>query len=162
MESEQSKFYEKLQVYVHVYVYCNECYHGTHKCLGLVLFHIHAHSLFLTASYLDSKSLWSCKICPSSSSTICAASGFPSNVGGMIWPKIASWSTQSSNTAEMWIASKLDSILNSKPGGTWIKLKRINLKLLKPYCNKHWKACLIDRNIGFDNHSGILFFSLCI
>ena len=66
---------------------------------------------YLTISYLDSRNLWSCRICPNSSSTICAASGLPSREFGMIWPRIANWSTQSSNTAEMCTASRLDNMV---------------------------------------------------
>ena len=68
-------------------------------------------TIHLTISYLDSRNLWSCRICPNSSSTICAASGLPSREFGMIWPRIANWSTQSSNTAEMCTASRLDNMV---------------------------------------------------
>ena len=68
-------------------------------------------TIYLTISYLDSRNLWSCRICPNSSSTICAASGLPSREFGMIWPRIANWSTQSSNTAEMCTASRLDNMV---------------------------------------------------
>ena len=68
-------------------------------------------TIYLTISYLDSRNLWSCRICPNSSSTICAASGLPSREFGMIWPRIANWSTQSSNTADMCTASRLDNMV---------------------------------------------------
>ena len=69
--------------------------------------------LFLTVSYLDSRNLWSCKIWPNSSSTVSLASGLPSSEDGIMWPRIANWSTQSSNTAEIWSASKLDNIMKT-------------------------------------------------
>ena len=87
--------------------------------------------LFLTVSYLDSRNLWSCKIWPNSSSTVSLASGLPSSEDGIMWPRIANWSTQSSNTAEMWSASKLDNIMktiftNDGEPKLWQNKKTIN------------------------------------